>query len=265
MLKLNDLSKAVLYTAFVMIIATVMGSVFKVQGSTYMYSPLLAVIVTLLVTGDIRKKEEWQSLGLHRTGYHRWGFALLVPMLVLSIAAIIKWATPFASLSQPEQLAGSMFWVLLIKIPLVFLFYTLTSAIGEEIGWRGYLLPKLKELGWKKAIWLSGLIHAVFHFPIILSGNYLNEGNPLVVIPFFIVMTLIGGFLFGYLRLVTGSVWAPAIMHSSHNISYAVLSDFTKTHSDLAEYVGGEAGIVVIILYALIVWFIIKKRNVTSE
>ncbi len=41
-------------------------------------------------------------------------------------------------------------------------------ALGEEIGWRGYLLPKLSGLGPVRAALLAGLLHGLWHLPIIL-------------------------------------------------------------------------------------------------
>ena len=49
-------------------------------------------------------------------------------------------------------------------------------ALGEELGWRGFLLPSLLPLGQWRAILMSGLIWGVWHAPAILQGhNYPSQ------------------------------------------------------------------------------------------
>jgi membrane protease YdiL (CAAX protease family) len=41
-----------------------------------------------------------------------------------------------------------------------------TFSLAEEIGIRGYLLPKLLPLGRKRALLVSGLVWATWHMPL---------------------------------------------------------------------------------------------------
>ena len=43
--------------------------------------------------------------------------------------------------------------------------------MGEELGWRGFLLPKLLPIGQWKAILVSGLIWGFWHAPVIAQGH----------------------------------------------------------------------------------------------
>src|SRR5699024_11776789 len=45
------------------------------------------------------------------------------------------------------------------------------ATLGEEIGWRGWLLPNLRPLGTWPALLLSGVIWGVWHAPLILLGR----------------------------------------------------------------------------------------------
>lgn len=150
---------------------------------------------------------------------------------------------------------------IIIRIIILFVIYTVTSALAEEIGWRGYLLPMLMPLGWKKALLLSGFIHGVFHIPLMWAGLYHSEGNPMIVYPLMIVQTIIGGFILGYVRLKTNSIWPAAILHSAHNVVWAFYREFTVVQSDLAYYIGNENGLIMIVLYGIIALWIIKKAN----
>lgn len=49
-------------------------------------------------------------------------------------------------------------------------FFNVIFALGEEIGWRGFLLPRLEPLGQWKAILVSGIIWGIWHAPVIAQG-----------------------------------------------------------------------------------------------
>ena len=55
---------------------------------------------------------------------------------------------------------------------------SIASALGEEIGWRGFLLPRLTgTFGWRLGCLISGCIWAVWHYPLLLFADY-NSGTP---------------------------------------------------------------------------------------
>ena len=90
-------------------------------------------------------------------------------------------------------------------------------ALGEEIGWRGWLLPKLLPLGPVPAILVSGVIWGAWHAPLVLLGyNYPTAPGWLGVLAMIGMCTLVGG-VFGWLRLRSGSVWPAALAHGSFN------------------------------------------------
>ncbi len=81
-------------------------------------------------------------------------------------------------------------------------------AFCEEIGWRGYLLPKLIQFGAIASVLLVGLLHGAWHLPLILMTPYYHSGgNPVIVVPLFLVTLTFAGVFFGFLRLWTGSIW----------------------------------------------------------
>jgi hypothetical protein len=54
---------------------------------------------------------------------------------------------------------------------------TLTLSLGEELGWRGYLLPQLLSVGRTRALVLVGLIWAAWHMPLIFLTPPLPFGG----------------------------------------------------------------------------------------
>ena len=157
---LSDLKKSALFTAIVLIIASCFGML-KITPQVYMFAPSITLIIMFFViTRDGYLKTGWSVLGLHRTGKRQWLFSIIVPLLCLSCTYLITWTTPYATPFVPEDASGVSVWMFAIKVIILLISHTLTSALGEELGWRGYLLPKLLPLGWKKAVLLTGFIHA---------------------------------------------------------------------------------------------------------
>ncbi|HEV2177528.1 MAG TPA: CPBP family intramembrane glutamic endopeptidase [Terriglobia bacterium] len=51
------------------------------------------------------------------------------------------------------------------------------SALGEELGWRGFLVPQLaKVMPFSRVAFTSGIVWALWHYPIILFGSYRGTG-----------------------------------------------------------------------------------------
>ncbi|MDE6780639.1 MAG: CPBP family intramembrane metalloprotease [Ruminococcus sp.] len=111
------------------------------------------------------------------------------------------------------------------------IFYSLTSfytfiavfmGLGEEIGWRGFLFPELKKsLGKTKGVLLGGVIHGVWHFPLMLlvgyeyGKNYI--GAPLLGLFAFCIFTVATGIISDYFYEKSDSIWLPALFHGSIN------------------------------------------------
>jgi membrane protease YdiL (CAAX protease family) len=131
-------------------------------------------------------------------------------------------------------------------------------ALGEELGWRGFLLPRLLPLGQWKAILLSGAIWGVWHAPAILQGhNY--PGRPVVGIFMMIIFCVLLGAIFSWLYLRTRSPWAPALAHGSIN-AVAGLPLLFMTGVDIS--IGGTVASVIgwIPLALFVAWLAWTRR-----
>lgn len=192
-----------------------------------------------------------------------------MPLVVVGVSFGLVWATGFASYNDPRMDAAG--WVAGIAQGIVgnLVFATLTFSLAEEIGWRGYLLPKLvPAAGAIPAMALTGLMHGAFHLPLILlTTSYHPDGNRLIVIPLFLATFTIGGLLYGYLRLKYNSTWPASLAHSSHNYFWALFGSLTIATSPVAaEYLAGESGILIIIGYGIAaVWLLRGFRSPTTE
>ena len=91
------------------------------------------------------------------------------------------------------------------------------AALGEEIGWRGWLLPRLMPLGTLPALLLSGVIWALWHAPLILLGyNYPSAPGWLALVCMSAMCIVVGAVL-AWTRLGSGSVWPAALGHGAFN------------------------------------------------
>ncbi len=73
-------------------------------------------------------------------------------------------------------LIGLLFFASTVTIPVVNSLF----ALGEEIGWRGFLLPKLLPLGRMQAHILMGIIWALWHAPLIIAGFAYPRVSPML-------------------------------------------------------------------------------------
>jgi membrane protease YdiL (CAAX protease family) len=263
---LTDSQKALIFYAITLTLAIAVAMMAGVLGDAVLFlsmlTPIIAVLIMLLVvTPDGYTRAGWAGLGLHRSGSQAWAFAILVPLPVLLFSYSIAWSTGVARLVTPSNFVLSPDYILNL---LAGLGIGLIFTLGEEIGWRGYLLPRLLPLGSRKAMLLSGFLHGVFHLPLILlTSFYHGEGNRIIIIPLFLLTLTIAGVAYGYLRLSTNSVWPAALTHLAFNTYWAYLSAFSVAVSALAlEYLAGESGLLTIIsLAAVIVWLLVRPPS----
>jgi membrane protease YdiL (CAAX protease family) len=209
-------------------------------------TPLVAVaIMMFLVTGDGRTREGRALLGLHQLGARLWWIAILGSFLISLLAAALTWATPFAAFTTPASPVDTGLNFAVNAVVTI-----LTFAAAEEIAWRGYLLPRLLELGRNKALAITGLVHAVWHLPLILlTSLYHANGNLLIILPLFLGTIVAAAFVYGDLRIATGSIWPASIAHGVHNASWGALTALTVTSSPVLvnEYLAGDTGVFILL------------------
>ena len=223
----------------------------QAEGMTaiLMFCPTISALIVHMV---YYRKEK--ILGINRCRLPYVAAAVIIPFLYLGLSYGIYWLLSKGSLSG--QLYSNSIGMLLLLIPS-----SLITAAGEEIGWRGFLLPKMAET-WNLniAIFFSGLIWAIWHYPLMITGLY-QTGTPLwYQLPVFTIEIFAITAILAVLRLRSKSVWPAIILHASHNyFDQVIFAPLTNNH--LSHYYVGETGIITAILLCLIAFSLLKKMK----
>ena len=147
------------------------------------------------------------------------------------------------SFSMPASPHFAAFGLMIPLLATVGVVGSVAHALGEEIGWRGFLLPRLVgQFGFTTGCGVSGLIWAVWHYPGLLWADYNAGTKPAYALACFTLMVIADAFIMGWLRLKSGSLWPCALLHASHNLFIqAILDEMTAT-TGRAPYITTEFG-----------------------
>jgi uncharacterized protein len=249
------------------------GNLLYVTGS--MWSPAFAAFATKAIFGERIRELPW-----------KWGAArypwlgYLIPVAYALPVYLVVWfggLGEFASADFVQRTSDQFGWSSFPRGITVILFVLLTAtlglvgktsrALGEEIGWRGFLVPELaKVVGFSGVGIISGLMWAIYHFPVLLFADY-NAGTPAWYgLTCFTAMVVADSFILAWLTLRSGSLWPAAIFHGSHNLFIqSILTPLTR-ETGPTKYIIDEFGIGLVItvaMAAILAWrsFVRPKRS----
>jgi uncharacterized protein len=235
-------------------------------------------IAALLVT-RFMLKQPLRILGLGHLGEKRaylWAWLLPIGLTIATgILTLLlepgKFDLSFPAFRQAMAAApggSALSTGLIVAIQIVFsitlapLLNTI-FALGEELGWRGFLLPSLLPLGQWRAILLSGVIWGIWHAPAILQGhNYPSQ--PVLGILMMIVFTVLMGTILSWLYLRTGSPWAPALGHGTLNaVAGLPILFFTGINITYTGTLASPAGWIPLAVF--VGWLALTRRLPVAE
>ena len=221
--------------------------------------PVIAVaLTTALVVPRGQRRAVWGTVGFHP----RRGRGLLIAVLgpAVIIAASFGVAAAFGVVRFPGPSSGFGLGVLNLAVTTIIF---AVVFLGEEIGWRGYLLFRLAELtSGRRAAVLTGAFHAIFHLPLLLlTTTYQSEGNRWIVVPMVMVTLTLAGVWYGWLRLWSGSIWPVSLSHSAfNNLMEGVAGVAIVTSPAMMAYVTTETGVVTMIIMVLVAGYLLTRR-----
>lgn len=199
-----------------------------------MWTPgLVALGLQLRFTGSVR------GLGWGFGGWRYWAAGYFGPILYALLTYLIIWASPLGDVDPDVFKRLGAKWYLLGAGTIMSCLF----ALGEEIGWRGYLVPRLARLySFDRTSIVSGLIWAVWHYPLILFAGYSNDTPAWYSILCFTVMVVGISFFYTWITLKSGSVWPAVLLHGSHNLYIQGVFDRVTVDTGPTAYWTGEFG-----------------------
>jgi membrane protease YdiL (CAAX protease family) len=210
-----------------------LGMAFGMMITAIMWCPALAALASCRVLGRSFRSLAWR--------WPEWQYiaaAYFLPVAYAGIAYGAVWAMRLGGwnqellglVTQRFGLRGMPVWAVFV-LWLLFtataqLILRIATALGEEIGWRGFLVPELaKQMSFTKLSLLSGIIWAAWHAPLLLFADYNAGTNRWYAMTCFTVMITSTSFIFAWLRLKSRSLWPAAILHASHNLFVQTVFD----------------------------------------
>ena len=137
-------------------------------------------------------------------------------------------------------------------------------AIGEELGWRGFLQGALvSKLGVTRGIILLGLIWSFWHLPVLLAGYNFPEHPVLGGFLLFPITLVAASFFLGWLTIKTNTCWPAALAHGATNsIEEGVINNLHMTqphiYLDLTRL-----GLTV--LFGLLFWLLLVRSKTAQD
>lgn len=236
---------------------------------TLMWVPACASLIARAIFREGVSDVSFRVGGVN--GWRAIGISVAFPIVVGSVAYGLAWATGLAGVRAPaiSPLISALIPGLRAFGPVPrFLCYLLiaatlgttvgiSTAAGEEIGWRGYMLVRLVRADVPRPVLASGVIWAFWHVPLIVGGVYAAGPEPIVSAALFVVMVIALGFAIGVVRLRTGSVWPAIAMHAAWNAIIQGPFDHSSTGPGATVWVG-ESGILVAVVTVLVAIVVVR-------
>lgn len=262
-----------------------LGMAFAVS---YMFLPMLASIITekFIYRESFKgkplinfKPNKWFLLAWllpPAVAFLAFGTSLLFPSVSYSPDMAGMFARYEAILSPEEMeqmrlsneaLPISPIWIGLLSGLIAGVTINAIAGLGEEWGWRGFMVRNLKNKSFFYTSLLIGLVWGIWHAPIILMGHNYPE-HPVIGVLMMTVWCILLSPLFLYVTLKTKSVLAAAIMHGTLNGTAGLALILVEGGNDLLVGVTGLSGFIALALTITGLYFYdtrISKEQITRS
>lgn len=260
--------------------AVAYGLIIHIHKETAMLSRLImwcpgsAALVTCALFDVPRSTLGW------RWPKARWlGLSYVMPVLYALPVYVLTWFVLKGSLALKEfetSVAAQYGFgghpalaTGLVGVPLLVTFgvlSTCTWALGEELGWRGFLFPRLRvRMGFAAASLVSGVIWAAWHYPGLLWADYNAGTNPIFAMTCFTVSVVGLAFISGWLRVRTDSLWPCVVLHASHNLFVEGVFDPLTVKVGLSRFVTSEFGLGLSLTICVAAAVLLRRQPVASR
>jgi CAAX protease family protein len=218
--------------------------------------PVIAVAITVLVTlprGE--RRAAWAEVGFGRPSWRALLVAVAGPVVIIGLSFGIAAALGVVRFAAPD---GG--WALNLVIGILVFGVIL---LGEEIGWRGFLLLRFRAvMPGRRAVLATGACHAAFHLPLLtLTTTYQAAGNRWIVVPMVMVTLTLAGVWYGWLRLWSRSIWPVSLSHSAfNNVGEGAVGLAITTSPVAMAYTTTETGVVTMLIVLVTAVYLLTRR-----
>ncbi|MBK9925253.1 MAG: CPBP family intramembrane metalloprotease [Anaerolineales bacterium] len=186
-------------------------------------APMLVALLMRTVTHD------WSDAGFNpaiRKNVRWYIFIILASSVMVVLLLLVGTMTSYSSVS-----GFSMAPYLKMVLPGMAVFFI--TATFEEVGWRGYMVPKLASIGINTylAYAIGAVVWATWHLPYLRELAWVSsvQEDVLSSIPRLYLMFFAYSILYNEIRLITGSVWSAVLFHSFVNaIQHPLAAEYLK-------------------------------------
>jgi membrane protease YdiL (CAAX protease family) len=248
-----------------------------------MFTPTVSNLLTRLVT-----KEGLQKLYLRsnfKGNIKKYVLIFFVPTLLVYLSGVFyflifphQFDPELTVLKEIQAATGSagipvqsLLLITILQTLLLGPVINIIPTMGEELGWRGYLLPKLREFfSDPVALVITGVIWGIWHIPVIAMGhNYGTDypGYPWLGVLAMIVFCVTLGIIEGYATIKLDSAIPAAMIHSTVNATAALPIYLAKSGYNpiLGPAITGLVGGLPLMVVAIVLLVIVNRsRNITK-
>ena len=151
-----------------------------------------------------------------------------------------------------EDLPVPLFWLQLIQGLTVGGLVTMLFALGEEIGWRGFLDREASCRGWGfwKGSLAIGALWGLWHWPVIIQGHNYPD-HPVLGVLLMVLFCMGLAPLFTFVTRMGGSVFAAALAHGTLNATAMLPHMVVGGGSDLTVGITSLSGLGLLVVVNL--------------
>lgn len=165
------------------------ATVAKIHGETSVFAPegliggiarwlpgLVAILLSFLLSGRTGVAKLFQSIRIWRVGAAWYIFALLFQIVVFYGGKLID--ARFGNLYEVSSPLYSVYGSQAAFMTPILILFAFPGAFAEEVGWRGYVLPRLQnKLNALGSSIVIGIFWGAWHIPLLIYFGEVRASN----------------------------------------------------------------------------------------
>ncbi|CAH1220396.1 hypothetical protein PAECIP111892_04827 [Paenibacillus auburnensis] len=261
---LSRLKAETLYSITVLLTAWLVTAVLFIDPAVGVkYFSIIMFIPALIAVGFRKFLLKERVTGNNKGNLKALLFGIGYPIGLVLLCAVVSQLLGIGTFKFDElpDTGGIIKMVIMIIVNLF-------AVLGEEYGWRGYLLPKLTvQHGKIKATLIVGAVWALYHVPaVFLLAQATGMSHPLLLCAIQACVVFTVNFAFSYCYYLSGSLVPVLFFHSVWNVvNTAVLGDIYTNQQGIVGgrliLINGEGLLGLVIGGLMIIWFVRRLQR----